>query len=178
MPLGPNAPAGNAAATAPAGQRPSAGTVASWEQEITPAGTGLGWPNPLPPKPRNVPGMVSPRSARTRTTPWTPEIARSCAVSGSAGAAGPGPDTAWPPGDSYAIWSFSTFDFATVPHRVKFLASCVLIATTATVVMNSARTRPLTARKEALGSSARRRAAISVPGWLVHRAMALAAAMV
>src|SRR5215469_6952619 len=68
-PLGPNAPAGNAAAAAPAGQRPSTGTVASWEQEITPAGTGLGWPDPLPPKPRNVPGMVSPRSARTRTTP-------------------------------------------------------------------------------------------------------------
>jgi hypothetical protein len=52
------------------------------------------------------------------------------------------------------------------------------MATTATVVMNRASTRPLTARKAALGSSARRRAAISVPGRLVHRAMPLAAAMV
>jgi hypothetical protein len=63
-------------------------------------------------------------------------------------------------------------------QRVGSLAFCVVIATAATVVMNRASTRPLTARKAALGSSARRRAAISVPGRLVHRAMALAAAMV
>src|SRR6266404_8325801 len=83
------------------------------------------------------------------------------------------PDCCWA-----ANGSVTTFDSATVPHRVRFLASCVVMATTATVVMNRASTRPLTARKAALGSSARRRAAISVPGRLVHRAMALAAAMV
>ena len=75
-------------------------------------------------------------------------------------------------------WSVSTFASMALPHRVRFLAFCVVIATTATVVMNRASTRPLTARKAALGSSARRQAAISVPGRLVHRAMALAAAMV
>ena len=62
------------------------------------------------------------------------------------------------------------FASATVPNRVAPLASCVVMATTATVVMNRASTRPLTARKAALGSSARRRAAISAPGWLVRRA--------
>ncbi len=65
-----------------------------------------------------------------------------------------------------------------MPNRVGSLASWVLIATTATVVMNSASTRPLTARKAALGSSPMRRAASSVAGRLVHRAMAAAAAMV
>ena len=50
--------------------------------------------------------------------------------------------------------------------------------TAATVVMNKASTRPLTARKAALGSSARRRAAIRVPGRLVRRAMTRAVAMV
>ena len=65
-----------------------------------------------------------------------------------------------------------------MPNRVSSLASCVVIATTATVVMNSASTRPLTARKAALGSSPMRRAASSVAGRLVHRAMARAAAMV
>jgi hypothetical protein len=62
-----------------------------------------------------------------------------------------------------ATCSLSMFDSATVPNRVRSLTSCVPIATTATVVTNRARTRPLTARKAALGSSAMRRAAISVP---------------
>ena len=130
--------------------------------------------------------MVSPGSARTTSTPWTPGIPLSCAVSGAAGAAGPGaavprlapgpmlPAT-WFDADT---WSVSTCDSVTLPNRVRSLAFCVVIATTATVVMNSASTRPLTARKAALGSSARRRAAISVPGRLVHRAMTRAAAMV
>ena len=87
---------------------------------------------------------------------------------------GPGPGS-WFDADT---WSVSTFASAALLHRVTFLASCVVMATTATVVMNRASTRPLTARKAALGSSARRRAAISVPGPLVQRAMALAAAMV
>src|ERR1700761_7884139 len=72
----------------------------------------------------------------------------------------------------------STFASEALPHRVRSLAFCVVMATTATVVMNRASTRPLTARKAALGSSARRRAAISVLGRLVHRAMPRAAAMV
>ena len=122
--------------------------------------------------------MVSPGSARTTATPWTPGTARSRAVSGAAGAAGPAPATAEPPDNLVAIWSVTMFASATVPNRVTSLAFCVVIATTAAVVMNSASTRPLTARKAARGSSARRRAAISVPGRLVHRAMARAAAMV
>ena len=105
------------------------------------------------------------------------------AESGAAGAAGPGPAvTAVPPNLTLsaepAIWSVTTADSAVVPHRWTFLASCVVMATTATVVMNSASTRPLTARKAPFGSSARRRAAISVLGCLVHRAMSLATAMV
>src|SRR5690242_21935736 len=75
-------------------------------------------------------------------------------------------------------WLVSTFASVALAHRVRSLASCVVIAATATVVMNRASTRPLTARKAALGSSARRLAASSVPGRLVHRAMARAAAMV
>ena len=130
--------------------------------------------------------MVSPGSARTTSTPWTPGIPFSCAVSGATGAAGPGPaapffvpgDTTWAAWFDTDTWSVSTFASAALPNRVRSLASCVVIATTATVVMNRASTRPLTARKAALGSSARRRAAISVPGRLVHRAMILAAAMV
>ena len=51
-------------------------------------------------------------------------------------------------------------------------------ATTATVMMNSARTRPLTARNAARGSSASRRAAISAPGRLARRAMTRAPAIV
>ena len=63
--------------------------------------------------------MVSPGSARTTSTPWTPGIPLSCAVSGAAGAAGPGravptrdpgptlPAT-WFDADT---WSVSTFDF-------------------------------------------------------------------
>ena len=130
--------------------------------------------------------MVSRGSARTTSTPWTPGIPLSRAVSGAAGAAGPGPavparipglllPATWFDADT---WSVSTFASAALPNRVRSLAFCVVIATTATVVMNRASTRPLTARKAALGSSARRRAAISVPGRLVHRAMTLAAAMV
>src|SRR5260370_4999481 len=100
-------------------------------------------------------------------------------MSGAMDAARPGlgwdaePDCCWA-----ANWSVTTFVSAAVPHRVRFLVSCVVMATTATVVMNRASTRPLTARKAALGSSARRRAAISVLGRLVHRAMPRAAAMV
>ena len=75
-------------------------------------------------------------------------------------------------------WSVSTFASAALPNRVSSLAFCVVMATTATVVMNSASTRPLTARKAALGSSARRQAASSVAGRLVHRAMARAATIV
>src|SRR5690242_21695801 len=75
-------------------------------------------------------------------------------------------------------WLVSTFASVALAHRVRFLAFHVVMPTTATVVMNRASTRPLTARKAALGSSARRRAAISVPGRLVRRAMGRAAAMV
>ncbi|HET9970717.1 MAG TPA: hypothetical protein VFQ68_20950 [Streptosporangiaceae bacterium] len=72
----------------------------------------------------------------------------------------------------------STYISAALPHLVRFLAFCVAMAAVATVVMSKASTRPLTARKAAFGSSAMRRAAISVPGRLVCRAMSLAAAMV
>src|ERR1700722_4248811 len=89
---------GNATATAPAGQRPSMGMVASCGQEIAPAETGLAVPSPFSPRPWNVPGMDSPGSARTTTTPWTPAIARSRAVSGATGAAGPRPGAADPGG--------------------------------------------------------------------------------
>src|SRR5258708_21105465 len=41
---------GNAAAVAPAGQRPSAGTVPSCAHETTPAGTGVAGPNGLVPR--------------------------------------------------------------------------------------------------------------------------------
>src|SRR3984957_8883271 len=78
-----NPPSGNAAAVAPAGQRPRAGTVASCGQEIAPAGTGLAEPSEFSPRPWNVPGIDSPGSARTTTTPWTPPIAASRAVSGA-----------------------------------------------------------------------------------------------
>src|SRR6266700_2682457 len=121
-PLNPSA--GNAAAVAPAGQRPSAGTVASCAHETTPAGTGVGGPNILTPRSWNVAGMVSPWSARTTSTPWTPRIPLSCAVSGAAGAAGPG--RAVPPFDSRPMlaatcldadtWSVSTCDSATLPN--------------------------------------------------------------
>jgi hypothetical protein len=77
-----------------------------------------------------------------------------------------------------ASWFVSTFAAAGLPHWVRSLVSCVAMATTAAVVMSKASTRPLTARKAALGSSASRRAAISVLGRLVRRAMILAAAMV
>src|SRR5579859_3117533 len=45
--LAPKPFSGNAAAAAPAGQRPRAGTVASWAHETTPAGTGSP-PGPVP----------------------------------------------------------------------------------------------------------------------------------
>ena len=51
------------------------------------------------------------------------------------------------------------------------LATIVVITPMATLVTNSASTRPLTARKPAFGLSARRRAAISVAGRLARRAM-------
>src|SRR6202012_4297949 len=97
-PRGPlNPSAGNAAAVAPAGQRPRTGRVASWAHETKPAGTGAGGPNMLTPRSWNVAGMVSSGSARTTRTPWTPGIALNCAVSEAAGAAGPGRDV--PPRD-------------------------------------------------------------------------------
>ncbi len=65
-----------------------------------------------------------------------------------------------------------------VPNLVWFTVSWVAMATTAAVVMSRASTRPLTARKAALGSSARRRAAISVAGRLASRAITRAATMV
>ena len=58
------------------------------------------------------------------------------------------------------------------------LVSCVAISAAATVKMNSARTRPLTARNAARGSSASRRAAISAPGRLARRARTRAPAIV
>src|SRR5580700_6843729 len=85
-----NPAAGNAAAAAPAGQRPRAGTVASCAHETTPAGIGLGGPNSLVPRPGSVPGIFSFGSTRTTTTPRTPGMPRNCAASGAAGAAGPG----------------------------------------------------------------------------------------
>jgi hypothetical protein len=79
--------------------------------------------------------------------PWTPPIPRNCARSDPADAAGPGPprDAAWdvePGGCWPATWSVSTFASVALPHRVRFLAFCVVIATMATVVMNRASTRP------------------------------------
>src|SRR6266566_3925169 len=62
---------GNAAAVAPAGQRPRAGTAASCAHETTPAGTG---PVLNGVAPSSVAGIVSPGSARTTSTPWTPGI--------------------------------------------------------------------------------------------------------
>src|SRR3984885_13276341 len=102
---------GNAAATAPAGQRPSAGIVASCGQEMAPAGTGVAGPFPLSPRPWNVPGMDNPGSARTTTTLWTPAIACSRAVSGATDAADPAPveagpacsPTGWP----LAVWTWT-----------------------------------------------------------------------
>src|SRR5690242_2962927 len=82
-----NPSSGNAAAAAPAGQRPRAGTVASCAQETTPAGIAIGGLPGKVPRLWNVPGMVSFGSARTTTTPWTPGIPRSRAASGAAGAA-------------------------------------------------------------------------------------------
>src|ERR1700735_4558887 len=130
--------------------------------------------------------MVSPGSARTTSTPRPPGIPLSRAAGGPAGAAGPGAAvpsfvsrapaaTIWLDADT---WLVSTFASAALAHRGKPLAFGVVIAATVTVVTNRASTRPLTARKAARGSSARRRAAISVPGRLVHRAMARAAAIV
>src|ERR1700722_14512440 len=187
-PLDPSS--GNAAAVAPAGQRPRAGVVASCAQDTAPAGTGLAEPFPFSPRPWNVPGIDSPGSARTTTSPWTPGIARSRAVSGATDAAGPagvmaGP-TRVPAGPIWTVlfgcwsasWVVSMLTTAGVPNRVWFTASWVAMATTAAVVMSRASTRPLTAQKAALGSSARRRAAISVAGRFASRAMPRAATIV
>src|SRR5690348_11481096 len=146
-PRGPSKPsAGNSAVAAPAGQRPSAGTVASCAHETTPAGTGVTLPsgltpNALTPRFSKRPGIVSPGTARTTSTPWTPGTALNRAASGSAGAAGPGfavPDrTPRPPFWATAdadICAVSTRDSAMLPNLVGFLASCVVIATVATVV--------------------------------------------
>src|ERR1700684_1262940 len=95
-PRGPLKPsAGNSAVAAPAGQRPRAGTVASCAHETTPAGMGVTLPsaltpNALTPRFSKRPGIVSPGTARTTSTPWTPGTAFSWAASGAAGAAGPG----------------------------------------------------------------------------------------
>src|SRR5579859_5742856 len=177
-----NPSSGNAAAGAPAGQRPRAGTDASCAHEITPAGIGTDGPAPKVPRLSKVPGRASPGSARTTATPWTPGVRRNWATSDAAGAAGPAPAAVGSCADvnmpDAASWSVTTAAAAGVADVVTFLASCVVMLTTATVVTNRASTRPLTARKAALGSSARRRAAISAPGWLVRRARTLAAAMV
>ena len=143
-------------------------------------------PNGLTPRFSKRPGIVSPGTARTTSTPWTPGTAFSRAASGAAGAAGPGfavPDRApgalpWPTAFDADICAVSTCDSAMLPNLVGSLASCVVIAIVATVVTSSASTRPLTERNAARGSSPMRRAAISVPGRLVHRAMSRAAAMV
>src|SRR6202007_805571 len=92
-PSGPLKPsAGNSAVAAPAGQRPSAGTVASCAHETIPAGIGVTLPSALTPNAltlrfSNRPGIVSPGTARTTSTPWTPGTAVSWAASGAAGAA-------------------------------------------------------------------------------------------
>src|SRR5260370_33870430 len=107
--------------------------------------------------------MVSHGAARTTSTPWTPGIPFSCAVSGAAGAAGPGravpalapgpllPAT-WFDADT---WLVSTVASAALAHRVRSLAFCVVMATTATVVINRSSSRPLPAREEVRGSSGR-----------------------
>src|SRR2546430_15635789 len=51
---------GNAAAVAPAGQRPRAGTVASCAHETTPADTGLAGPPGKAPRVWDVPGAGDP----------------------------------------------------------------------------------------------------------------------
>src|SRR6202046_2334995 len=154
-PRGPGRPpAGNSAVAAPAGQRPSAGTVASCAHETAPAGIGVTLPsgltpNALTPRFSKRPGIVSPGTARTTSTPWTPGTALSWAASGAAGAAGPGfavPDRIpgalpRPNADDADICAVSTCASATVPNLVGFLASCVAIAIVATVVTSSARTR-------------------------------------
>src|SRR5579862_3227571 len=151
-PSGPlNPSAGNSAVAAPAGQRPSAGTVASCAHETTPAGIGVTLPsvltpNALTPRFSKRPGIVSPGTARTTSTPRTPGTALSWAASGAAGAAGPGfamPDRApRPPFSAAALDSdtcaASTCDSAMVPNLVGSLASCVAIAIVATVVTSSA----------------------------------------
>src|ERR1700684_4340795 len=93
--MGPLKPsAGNSAVAAPAGQRPSAGTVASCAHETTPAGIGVTLPpvltpNALTPRFSKRPGIVSPGTARTTSTPFTPGTALSRAASSAAGAGGP-----------------------------------------------------------------------------------------
>src|SRR3984957_5284154 len=173
-PRGPLKPsAGNSAVAAPAGQRPSAGTVASCAHETTPAGIGVTLPsvltpNALTPRFSKRPGIVSPGTARTTSTPWTPGTALSWAASGAAGAAGPGvavPDRtpgALPPATAFDadICAVSTRDSAMLPNLVGSLASWGVIAIVATVVISSASTRPLTERNAARGSSPMRRAAI------------------
>ena len=157
-PLKPSA--GNSAVAAPAGQRPSAGTVASCAHETMLAGIGVTLPsvltpNALTPRFSKRPGIVSPGTARTTSAPWTPGTALSWAASGAAGAAGPGfaaPDHTPGPlatafdADTCAV---STCDSAMLPNLVGSLASCVVIAIVATVVTSSASTRPLTERNAA-----------------------------
>src|SRR5580693_10407413 len=131
--------AGNSAVAAPAGQRPSAGTVASCAHETTPAGIGVTLtsvlaPNALTPRFSKRPGIVSPGTARTTSTPWTPGTAPSWAASGAAGAAGPGfavPDRtpgALPPATASDadICAVSTCDSAMLPNLVGSLASWVV----------------------------------------------------
>src|SRR5215813_6381933 len=150
---------GNSAVAAPAGQRPSAGTVVSCAHETTPAGIGVTLPsaltpNSLTPRFSKRPGIVSPGTARTTSTPWTPGTALSRAASGAAGAAGPGfavPDRTpgplpWATAEDADTCAVRTCDSAMLPNLVGSLAFCVLMAIVATVVISSASTRPLTER--------------------------------
>ena len=117
--------------------------------------------------------------ARTSMTLCTPSIwlsrASSAAGGGTAGVGDgrPRESSGWP-----ARSSASTPAAARPPMGPRSFALCVVMAATATVVMNSARTRPLTARNPARGSSASRRAAISESGRLVRRARTCAPTIV
>ena len=182
---------GKDAAAAPAGQRPRPGTRASSEHETRPAGSGPvcsnaeGSPGALPPS--SALGRVAPPSARTAITLSTPWIRVSRASSGASVRAGLGAVSderpsvvCWPwAGSGWPAWSSTrTLAAEAQPIGWSSLASCVVMPATATVVMNRARTRPLTARNAARGSSASRRAAISAPGRLARRAMIRAPAIV
>ena len=114
------------------------------------------------------PWTCSRGSARNSTMPWTPETCRSRA-SVAADGAGTDPTATWLPElTSLTVENSSrrVLLAAASPFSVKCLVSWVASSAAATVKMNRARTRPLTARNAARGSSASRRAAIRVPGRL------------